>query len=34
MTDLLQLVLDAHGGPGRWPNAGALTARLSAGGPF
>jgi hypothetical protein len=34
MNDLLDLVLEAHGGLERWSDVGTLTARLAAGGPF
>lgn len=34
MNDLLELVLDAHGGLGRWWDVSTLTATLAVGGPF
>ena len=34
MNDLLDFVLDAHGGLKRWPGVSTLTAKLAAGGPF
>jgi pimeloyl-ACP methyl ester carboxylesterase len=34
MSDLLDLVLDAHGGLKRWSGVSTLTAKLAAGGPF
>jgi hypothetical protein len=34
MDDLLDLVLDAHGGSGRWSDVSTLTAKVAAGGPF
>ena len=34
MSDLLDLVLDAHGGLKRWLGVSTLTAKLAAGGPF
>ena len=34
MNDLLDLVLDAHGGLTRWSGVSTLTAKLAAGGPF
>ena len=34
MNDLLDFVLDAHGGLERWSGVSALTAKLAVGGPF
>ena len=34
MNDLLDFVLDAHGGLNRWSDVSTLTAKLAAGGPF
>src|SRR5262245_53160523 len=34
MSDLLALVLDAHGGLKRWSGVSTLTAKLAVGGPF
>ncbi len=34
MNDLLDFVLDAHGGLKRWSGVSTLTAKLAAGGPF
>jgi hypothetical protein len=34
MNDLLDLVLDAHGGLRRWSGVRTLAARLAVGGPF
>ena len=34
MNDLLDFVLDAHGGLNRWSGVSTLTANLAAGGPF
>ena len=34
MNDLLDFVLDAHGGLKRWSGDSTLTAKLAAGGPF
>jgi hypothetical protein len=34
MSDLLDLVLEAHGGLERWSGVSALTAKLAVGGPF
>src|SRR5262245_8024581 len=34
MNDLLDFVLDAHGGLKRWSAVSTLTAKLAAGGPF
>jgi hypothetical protein len=34
MSDLLDFVLDAHGGLGRWSSLSTLTAKLAASGPF
>ncbi|HWN00639.1 MAG TPA: hypothetical protein VNO54_26615 [Streptosporangiaceae bacterium] len=34
MNDLLDFVLDAHGGLNRWSGVSTLTAKLAAGGPF
>jgi hypothetical protein len=34
MNDLLDLVLDAHGGPKRWSGVSTLTAKLAFCGPF
>jgi hypothetical protein len=34
MNDLLDLVLDAHGGPKRWSDVSTFTAKLAIGGPF
>ena len=34
MNDLLDYVLDAHGGLNRWSGVSTLTAKLAAGGPF
>jgi hypothetical protein len=34
MNDLLDLVLDAHGGLNRWSGVSTLTATLAADGPF
>ena len=34
MNDLLDFVLDAHGGLKRWSDVSTLTAKLAAGGPF
>ena len=34
MNDLLDLVLDAHGGLTRWSGVSTLTAKLAAGCPF
>ena len=34
MNDLLDFVLDAHGGLKRWSDVSTLTAKLAVGGPF
>jgi hypothetical protein len=34
MYDVLDFVLDAHGGLERWSAVSALTAKLAVGGPF
>jgi hypothetical protein len=34
MNDLLEFVLDAHGGLKRWSGASTLTAKLAVGGPL
>jgi hypothetical protein len=34
MSDLLDFVLDSHGGLRRWSEVGTLTARTTVGGPF
>ncbi len=34
MSDLLDFVLDAHGGLERWSGVSALTAKLAVGGPI
>jgi hypothetical protein len=34
MNDLLDFVLDAHGGHERWSGVSTLTAKLAVGGPF
>src|SRR5712664_249927 len=34
MNDLLDFVLDAHGGLKRWSGVSTLTAKLAVGGPF
>jgi hypothetical protein len=34
MNDLLDFVLDVHGGLKRWSGVSTLTAKLIAGGPF
>jgi len=34
MNDLLDFVLDAHGGHERWSGVNALIAKLAVGGPF
>jgi hypothetical protein len=34
MSDLLDVVLDAHGGLERWSGVRTLTAKLAVGGPF
>lgn len=34
MNDLLDYVLDAHGGLNRWSGVSTLTAKLAADGPF
>jgi hypothetical protein len=34
MSDLLELVLEAHGGLERWSSVNALTTQLAVGGPF
>jgi hypothetical protein len=34
MNDLLDFVLDAHGGHERWSGVSGLTAKLAVGGPF
>jgi hypothetical protein len=34
MNDLLDLVLEAHGGLKRWSGVSTLTANLAAGAPF
>jgi hypothetical protein len=34
MNDLLDLVLDAHGGLSRWSDVSTLTAKVTVGGPF
>ena len=34
MNDLLDFVLDAHGGLKRWSGVSTVTAKLAVGGPF
>jgi hypothetical protein len=34
VSDLLDFVLDAHGGLRRWSGISTLTAKLAVGGPF
>ena len=34
MNDLLDFVLDAHGGLKRWSGVSTLTVKLAVGGPF
>ena len=34
MNDLLDFVLDAHGGLKRWSGVNTLTVKLAIGGPF